>query len=101
MVKGNEPEPVDMQEVNALMNEMSDFCNESEETSVPIEDSLAKTIYMPLGTKIPESKFQKIKSKYKRPPNCQNIILSAPTCLYLHFPNLPMSYIYLPLLICI
>ena len=37
LVKCNEPEPVDMQEVNVLMNEMSELYDESEETSDPIE----------------------------------------------------------------
>ena len=38
LVKYNEPEPVDMHEVkNDLMNEMSEFYDESEETSDPIE----------------------------------------------------------------
>ena len=31
LVKYNEPEPVDMQEVNVLMNEMSEFDDESAE----------------------------------------------------------------------
>jgi uncharacterized protein YllA (UPF0747 family) len=44
LVKCNEPEPVDMQEVNELMNEMSEFYDESEETSDLIEERLAKTI---------------------------------------------------------
>jgi hypothetical protein len=33
LVKCNEPEPVDMQEVNVLMNEMSELYDESEETT--------------------------------------------------------------------
>jgi hypothetical protein len=38
LVKYNEPEPVDMHEAkNELMNEMSEFYDESEETSDPIE----------------------------------------------------------------
>ena len=34
LVKCNEPEPVDMQEVNVLMNEMSELYDESEETTI-------------------------------------------------------------------
>jgi hypothetical protein len=63
LVKCNEPEPVDMQEVNELMNEMSDFDDESEETSDLIEERLAKTINKSLRENISESKFKETKSK--------------------------------------
>jgi len=64
-----------MQEVNELLNEMSEFYDESEETSDPIEKRLAKTINTSLRANISESKFKEIKSKFKRPQNCQNLII--------------------------
>jgi hypothetical protein len=75
LVKCNEPEPVDMQEVNELMNEMSEFYDESEETSDLIEERLAKTINTSLRANISESKFKETKSKFKRPQNCQNLLI--------------------------
>lgn len=47
-----------MQEVNELMNEMSEFYDESEETSDLIEERLAKTINTSLRANISESKFK-------------------------------------------
>jgi hypothetical protein len=72
LVKCNEPEPVDMHEVNnESMNEMSESYDESEETSNPIAERLAKTINTSLRANISESKLKEIKSKFKRPHNCQ------------------------------
>jgi hypothetical protein len=53
------------------MNEMSESYDESEETSNPIEERLAKTINTSLMANISESKLKEIKSKFKRPHNCQ------------------------------
>jgi hypothetical protein len=41
----------------------------------PIEERLAKTINTSLRTNISESKFKEIKSKFKRPQNCQNLMI--------------------------
>jgi hypothetical protein len=49
-----------MQEVNEIMNEMSEFYDESEETSDLIEERLAKTINTSLRENISESKFKLI-----------------------------------------
>jgi hypothetical protein len=62
LVKCNEPEPVDMHEVNnKSMNEMSESYDESEETSNPIEERLARTINTSLMANISESKLKEIK----------------------------------------
>jgi t-SNARE complex subunit (syntaxin) len=45
LVKYNEPEPVDMQEVNELMNDMSEFYDESEETSDLIEENMRTKLF--------------------------------------------------------
>ena len=57
------------------MNAMSEFYDESEETSDPIEERLAKTINTSLRENISESKFNEIKTKFKRPQNCQNLMI--------------------------
>ncbi|XP_071126837.1 uncharacterized protein [Mytilus edulis] len=67
----------DLNEVNELMDEMSEFYNDSEETSAAIEESLAKSVNTSLRSKIPDSKFKEIKSKYKRPENCQNLMIPS------------------------
>ncbi|CAC5370796.1 unnamed protein product [Mytilus coruscus] len=64
----------DLNEVNELMDEMIECYNDSEETSAAIEESLAKSVKTSLRSKIPDSKFKEIKSKYKRPENCQNLM---------------------------
>jgi hypothetical protein len=46
-----------MQEVNELMNEMSEFYDESEETSDLIEERLAKTINTSLRANISPNSF--------------------------------------------
>ncbi|CAC5395021.1 unnamed protein product [Mytilus coruscus] len=56
----------DLNEVNELMDEMSEFYNDSEETSTAIEESLAKSVKTSLRSKIPDSKFKEIKSEYKK-----------------------------------
>ena len=61
LVKGNEPEHGDMQEVN----EMSDFYDESEETSIPIEESLAKTINTSLRANISNQSSKKLSQNSK------------------------------------
>jgi len=66
---------VDMKEVNLLMDEMVEFYNDSEETGAAIEESLAKSINSSLRSKIPESKFNEMKAKYKRPENCGNLMI--------------------------
>lgn len=58
-----------MKEVNLLMDEMVEFHNDSEETGA------AKSINSSLRSKIPESKFNEMKAKYKRPENCRNLMI--------------------------
>ena len=65
LVKCNEPEPVDMQEVNESMNEMSEFYDESEETSDPIEERLAKTINTSLRANISNQSSKKLSQNSK------------------------------------
>jgi uncharacterized coiled-coil DUF342 family protein len=64
-----------MQEVNELMNEMSELYDESEETSDLIEKRLAKTINTSLRANISKSKFKETKSKFKRSHKCQNPLI--------------------------
>lgn len=68
-------ETVDLKEVNQLMDELLEFYNDSEETSAAVEDSLAKSVNSSLRTQIPDSKFKEMKEKYKRPENCQNLMI--------------------------
>ncbi|CAC5417745.1 unnamed protein product [Mytilus coruscus] len=67
----------DHNEVNELMDETSEFYNDSEETSAAIEESLAKSVNTSLRSKIPDSKFKEIKLKYKRPENCQSLMIPS------------------------
>ena len=66
---------VDIKDVNELMDEMIEFYNQSEDTSAPVEESLAKTVNASLRSQIPKKQFKEIKSRYKRPENCKNLMI--------------------------
>ena len=58
------------------MDDLLEFYNDVEETSAAVEDRLPKSLNSSLRTQIPDSKLKEMKDKYKRPENCQNLMIS-------------------------
>ena len=58
------------------MDDLLEFYNDVEETSAAVEDRLPKSLNSSLRTQIPDSKFKEMKEKFKRPENCQNLMIS-------------------------